>query len=155
MTQRISRIFTLTLLAAVSAIAGDDAKCHASARECDQQIRQMLSGRRYLGVTVEDRHPGLFVQAVAAGSPAARAGLRTDDRLIALNGKTLIPASIRDFKQMIYDARDSGTLRMIVARSGSYVRINARLEPYSKEQIDKIVSLHLSQSHPSSAGAQR
>lgn len=155
MTPRISRLFALTLLAAVSAIAGDDAKCHASARECDQQIRQMLSGRRYLGVTVQDRKPGLFIQGVAVGSPAARAGLRHDDRLIALNGKSLVRASVREFKQMIYDARDSGTLHMIVARSGSYVRITARLEPYSKEQIDKIVTLHLSQSHPSSAGAQR
>lgn len=145
----------LTLIAAASAVSADEAKCHAAARECDQQIRQMLSGRRYLGVTVSERNPGLTIKAVAAGSPAARAGLRPDDRLIALNGKSLTRASARDFKQMVYEARETGLLRIIVARTGTYTRLEARLEPYTKEQIDKIVNVHLSQSHTSSAGAQR
>ena len=77
------------------------------------------------------------------------------DRLITCNQKSLTSATPRDFKQILADARETGKLRMIVWRRGAYKRIEARLEPYTKEQIDKIISAHLSQSHPTSAGKQR
>lgn len=158
MTHPVSRIVFATWIAfttAIVAFAGDEQKCSGTARECDQQIRQILSGRRFLGATIQERNPGLFVQAVTPDGPAELAGLLPGDRLIACNSKSLTQASIREFKQILADARDTGKLRIIVGRNGAYKLISARLEPYSKEQIDKIVAAHLQQSHPSSAGAHR
>lgn len=152
MLQRISTVVLATLVA-MAGLRADPARCSATARECDQQIRQMLSGRRFLGMTVEERRAGLVVKSVVPGSPAAMAGLKPEDRLVAANARSLVRATSRDFKQILADAREGGRVWMIVARYGAYRKVEAKLEPYTKEQIDKIVSAHLSQNHPSTAGA--
>jgi predicted metalloprotease with PDZ domain len=155
MTQTIARIIVTAWIAGAALLFADEQKCNGTARECEQQIRQFLSGRRFLGATIRERNPGLVVEAVNPGGPAERAGLQVGDRLITCNQKSLTSATPRDFKQILADAREDGKVRMIVWRRGVYKRIEARLEPYSKEQIDKIIAAHLSQSHPSSAGAHR
>ncbi|HEX8170144.1 MAG TPA: PDZ domain-containing protein [Thermoanaerobaculia bacterium] len=154
MPHRISRTVFLALVAAALFVRAQEPKCSFTARECDQQIRQMLTGRRFLGVTIEELKPGLAVKAVAPNSPAARAGLRQGDRVIAVNGKSLTQASSRDFKQVLADARETGKLWMIIWRHGAYSKVETRLEPFTKEQIDKIVSAHLAHSHTTTAGAQ-
>jgi predicted metalloprotease with PDZ domain len=152
MVNPISRVLIVTLLA-VSAFAGEEPKCSGAARECEQQIRHMLSGRRYFGATIEDRNPGLVIKSVIPNSPAARAGLEPGDTIIAVNGKSLTQASGRDLKQIIADARGTGRLWMIISRRGAYSKVETQLQPYSKEQMQKIIAAHLAQSHTSSAGA--
>lgn len=144
------RYFTFAVFAVVvaSTLAADEAKkCTASARECEQQIRQMLSGRRYLGAQLEETNPGLTVKSVVTDGPAEHADLRPGDRLMAVNGRSTMQATIRDFKEILSDAKHTGRLTIIVRRSGILRRIDVRLEPYSKAQIDKIVAQHLAQSH--------
>lgn len=155
MTHPITRIIIAAWIAGAGLLIADEQKCNGTARECEQQIRQFLSGRRFLGATIRERNPGLVVDAVSPGGPAERDGLQVGDRLITCNSKSLTSATPRDFKQILADARETGRLRMIVWRRGAYKRIETRLEPYTKEQIDKIISAHLSQSHPSAAGAHR
>jgi C-terminal processing protease CtpA/Prc len=152
MTHRISRIIIVASLAAATLLA-DEPKCNGTARDCEQQIRHMLSGRRYFGATIQDKNPGLVVKTVIDNSPAARAGLQPGDRLIALNGKSLTQATGREFKQLIADARDTGRIFMIISRRNMYRKLETRLEPYTKEQIAKIIAAHLSQSHTTNAGA--
>ena len=143
MVHRFSRLAVAGLIALAAVLRADDPKCNVSARECDQQIRNMLSGKRYHGATVEERKPGLVIKAVAPKSPAWKAGLRPGDRLIAINRKSVTQGTTRDFKQIVADARESGTVDMIIWRSGAYSRVILRLEPYTKEQMDKIVNGHL------------
>jgi predicted metalloprotease with PDZ domain len=154
MVQRISRIFFVALVAANTLVA-DGPKCTGTARDCEQKIRHLVSGRRYLGATVTDKMPGLVVSAVTEDSPAAKSGLLPGDILISLNGKSLTQASVRDFKQYVADARTTGRIWLIVSRHGAYSRIETRLEPYPKEQVAKIVAMHLSQTHTKTAGTQR
>jgi predicted metalloprotease with PDZ domain len=151
---RISRLIFVASLAASTLFAGEP-RCSGSARDCDRQIRHMLSGRRYLGATIDDHNPGLVVKAVHENGPAARNGLKPGDRLIALNGKSLTQASAKEFKQLLADARDTGRLFMIISRRNVYQKLEIRLEPYTKEQISKIITAHLAQSHtaPADAGA--
>lgn len=149
------RTYPKFILAAllVSAVAfAEQQKCNFSARECEQQIRQMLTGRRFLGVFIEEKNPGLVIKDVAPDSPAARAGLRAGDRLIAVNGKSLTQATSLEFKKILGSSRETGRLWMIIWRRGAYTKIEARLEPYTKEQIDKIINTHLAESHTSTAG---
>jgi C-terminal processing protease CtpA/Prc len=152
------RLFSLLAigLAAVAALYAEEPKhCSATAKECEQQIRQMLSGRRYLGLSVVDLKPGIVVKSVVADSPAERANFKAGDRIIGVNGLPMTDGTVQDFKRVLAAASNTGTLFVIVQRRGAYKKIDVRLEPYTKAQIDKIIAAHLAQSHTTTAaGAQ-
>ncbi|HYM61956.1 MAG TPA: PDZ domain-containing protein [Thermoanaerobaculia bacterium] len=146
-------IVAILIIFVSAAFAGDDAKkCTSTARECEQQIRKMMSGRRYLGAQLVDLHPGIIVKSVVPDGPAERADFREGDRLIAINGHDLTNSGIKEFKEYLGDAKETGKLWVIVQRRGSFKKIDVRLEPYTKAQIDKIVAQHLSQSHSAGPG---
>jgi len=154
MVSRSFRLFLVALVIAPGALLADEArKCTVPARECEQNIRKMLAGRRYLGAQVEELKPGLAIKAIAPESPAERAELRVGDRLMIVNGRSMAVASIRDFKEIVSDAKGTGRLWVIVQRHGILQRVEVQLEPISKAQIDKIVAQHLAQFHPSTAAA--
>lgn len=138
-------------LLALSAHGGDDKTCSATPKDCEHQIRQMLAGKRYLGIAVDDLNPGLIIKTVVAGSPALRAGLRQGDRIIAVNGHWTTNATVREFKQIMASARDNTRIAFLVQRGTTPRRIEVRPEPYTKEQIEKIVASHVAQSHPDAA----
>jgi predicted metalloprotease with PDZ domain len=149
-------ILFLGLFASVAAAGVDETKrCNSSARDCEQQIRQMLTGRRYLGVQIVEVGGGLVIKNVVADSPASRAELKEGDRIIAVNGRSMLHAAIRDFKQTLAESK-AGTLFIIVGRQGAFRKFDIRMEPYTKAQIAKIIAAHLAQSHPEvAAGSQR
>ena len=107
----------------------------------------MLSGRRYLGVQLVELNPGLSVKSVVEDGPADRSDLRAGDRFMAVNGKSTRDATIKDFKQILGDAKETGRLWIIVQRGGILKKIDVRMEPYTKAQIDKIVAQHLAEAH--------
>jgi PDZ domain len=141
-------LVTATMFLVVGAARADEVKmCTASAQECERAIRQMLSGRRYIGVQLVELNPGLAVKSVVEDGPADRADLRTGDRLMAVNGKSTRDATIKDFKEILSDAKETGTLWIIVQRRSILKHIDIRMEPYTKEQIDKVVAQHLTEFH--------
>ncbi len=87
MTSRFFRIAAVATAfsAVIIARAQDPPKCHVPASECERSIRQMLSGRRYLGLDIVEIKPGLVIKAVHPDSPASRADFHDGDRLIAVN----------------------------------------------------------------------
>jgi len=127
--------------------------CTASARECEQAIRQLSSGRRYLGAEIKELNPGIIIKAIKDDGPAARSDLRPGDRLMSVNGHNTVEADIKDFKQILYSARATGILWIIVQRQGILKKIDVRLEPYTKAQIDKMVAQHLALEHAVAATA--
>jgi C-terminal processing protease CtpA/Prc len=147
MNVRLFHFLIAALLVVPAALADDSRICNASARECEQAIRQLSSGRRYLGASIQELNPGIRVKAVIEDGPAERADLRPGDRLMAINGHGTRSASIKDFKQLLYDAKETGVLWVIVQRDGILKKIEVRLEPYTKAQIDKMVAQHLAQFH--------
>jgi predicted metalloprotease with PDZ domain len=153
MNVRLSHLLIAALLVAPAALADDTRMCGSTARECEQAIRQLSSGRRYLGASIQELNPGIRVKAVNEDGPAERADLRPGDRLMSINNKGVRTASIKDFKQLLYDARETGVLWIIVQRDGILKKIYVRLETYSKAQIDKMVAQHLAQFHAIAATA--
>ncbi|HYU24838.1 MAG TPA: PDZ domain-containing protein [Thermoanaerobaculia bacterium] len=134
---------------AAAAFAGDDAKkCNTPPDECARQIRQMLAGRPYLGVLLLELTPGLIVKSVVPDSPAEHADLKAGDKLVAVNGHRTTEASIKDFKQILDEVgRTHRHLWMLVQRRGAFKKIDVMMEPYSKVQIERIVTQHLSEAH--------
>ena len=146
---------SLLVLFTASAFAQDQSKkCNQSARECEQEIRQMLTGRLYLGIEVEQKASGLIVKTVVPESPASRAYFEVGDRLMSVNGSVTSQASIKEFKQIVnhlLDTPHAGRIYIIVQRGGILKKLDAHPEPYSKAQIDKIVAQHLLEAHPVTA----
>jgi C-terminal processing protease CtpA/Prc len=153
MRLRLFSLFDIGLTAATMLHADEPKHCNAAAKECEQQIRQMLSGRRYLGLSVVALKPGIVVKSVVGESPAEHAGFKAGDRIIGVNGQPMTDATVQDFKRILGTASTTGTLWVIVQRRGAYKKIEVRLEPYTKAQIDKIIAAHLAQSHTTTAGA--
>ncbi len=148
-----SLILVLGSLAA-SSMRADESSCHAAAGECEHQIRQMLAGRRYLGLQIVELKPGLMIKTVLPNSPASRVNLREGDRLYGVNGKSVRDANATQFKQLLAQAAASGRLWLIIQRRGSLRKVDLRLEPYPEDYIEKVISGHLAQSHTATAGAQ-
>ncbi len=157
MSPRFLRFVALATAFSAGMIArAQEPKCHVPASECERSIRQMLSGRRYLGLDLVEIKPGLVVKAIRSDSPAARADFQPGDRIIAINGKSMENGSGKMFKEVLAEARQTGRLWIIVLRRGAYKKIEARLEPYPQEYIDKVVSGHLAQAHGvATAGGQK
>ena len=152
----LTTIAITTVLSAAMIARAQEPKCHVPATECERSIRQMLSGRRYLGLEVVEIKPGLVVKAVRVDSPAARADFQEGDRIIAVNGKAMDNGNGKTFKEVLAEARQTGRLWIIVLRRGAYKKIEVRLEPYPQEYIDKVVSGHLAQAHSvATAGGQK
>lgn len=155
MTPLITRTtLAVLLLATATVYAQEPQRCNSSAHECEQEIRRMLSGRRYLGAQILELHPGIIIKAILPDGPAARSDLRDGDRIIAVNGHQISSGGAKEFKQVLADVKDTGTLFMIIQRRGAYRKVELRLDPYPKVQIDKIIAAHLAQSHAGVAASQ-
>ena len=140
-------LIALVSLVSVAAHADDRKKCTTPPAQCERIIRQMLSGRRYLGVQIVELNPGLAIKSVVEDSPADRAGFFPGDRIMAVNCTATKDASIDDFKRILSEASKTGRLWIIVQRHGILKPVEARMEPYTNVQIDKIVAQHLAESH--------
>ena len=150
-------VFISALLLAATARA-DDPKptpkitCNAPAAECERAIRSLASGRRFLGALIEELpNGGVRIQSILPESPAQRGGLGEGDRFMEANGHRLVRADSKELKRVLSEAKDTGWVSFIVMRSGILKRVDVRLEPYTKAQIDKMVAQHMAEFHPQSA----
>src|SRR5947207_15541036 len=122
-SRQIRFVFMSALMLAATARA-DDPKtqkitCNAPAAECERAIRSMASGRRYLGVLVEELpNGGVRITSMATDSPAQRGGLGEGDRLMVANGHQLVHGDVKEFKRILSEAKDTGWVSFIVMRSG-------------------------------------
>ena len=155
-SRQIRFVFISALL--VAAARADEPKpapkitCNAPAAECERAIRSLASGRRYLGALVEELpNGGVRITSIATDSPAQRGGLGEGDRFMVANGRALVHGDVKEFKHILSDAKDNGWVSFIVMRSGILKRVDVRLEPFSKAQIDKMVAQHMADFHPQSA----
>src|SRR5262249_23780859 len=82
----------------------------------------------YHGLTlvpnVVERTPP-FVESVAAGSPAARAGLKSDDLIVSIDGQQV--PSIKAVEAMLLRVRPGNTVRIEVRRSDKQAAGGRRL----------------------------
>lgn len=151
MTHRPLKFALATFFAGAAVLfAQDTQKCSATARACEQEIREMLSGRRYLGAQIVDMTPGpgIVIKIITTDGPAAHVDLQPGDRIIAVNGRSLMYATMKDYKGLVAEVKDSGgNLYMIVQRHGINRKIQVQLWPFPKAQVEKIIAAHLAKFH--------
>lgn len=101
----------------------------------DQLIRFGEVRRGRLGIVMEDvpGRPGARVSDVVAGSPAAQAGIRPDDVVIALNGRPVRGAAELRARLGVMPAGE--TIELRVQRGGAVQAIKARIGELERGQV--------------------
>jgi predicted metalloprotease with PDZ domain len=144
----LKTLLALLLSSAIPQVSLAGERCPLPARECEAQIREMLGGRRYLGVRFEKTRYGIVIRSVVEGSPAEAAGFLPDDLIISVNGRMVTRAEIKELKELFREkAGSDGRLTFVVTRYGHIRRVHARLGSMPKEAIDRIVEAHLREGH--------
>lgn len=148
MVRKILTILLAGWFASASLASADDkAKCTAAADECETQIREMLAGRKYIGLKVAKTNAGILVTSVVPGSPGERAGVRAGDRIVTINGRDCTAAKVTIVKEILNATKEGYKVSFTVDRSGYFRRLDVRVEVLSKGQIDKAVAAHLREAH--------
>jgi S1-C subfamily serine protease len=87
------------------------------------------SGRPYLGITIGDTGDGVYVGSVSAGSPAAKAGLKAGDVIVALDGKPTTTSD--DLGTVLAEHKPGQTVTLKVQRqSGTTAQVKVTLGEY-------------------------
>ncbi|HXT20079.1 MAG TPA: PDZ domain-containing protein, partial [Thermoanaerobaculia bacterium] len=89
-----------------------------------QLVLENRRAARRLGVTLGDRTPGLDIATVAPDGPAARAGLRAGDRVLAVDGKAI--ADAEGYQVAARNLRPAGKVPFLVERGGQRLVLGVR-----------------------------
>src|SRR5207244_13008543 len=96
----------------------------------------------------KDTLHALVSKSDVPSTPADHADLQKGDRVIAVNGHRTTEATIKDFKRILDEVGKTHLhLWMLVQRRGAFRKIDVMMQPYSKAQIERIVSQHLTEAH--------
>jgi len=110
-----------------------------------------VPGSPWLGLSFRTDVPDrAVVEAVEDGSPAAEAGLRPGDTVLALDGRR--PANVIELETMLLDRKVGQTVRLTVERNGrrfeKAVRIAAAPKPDGARLARRLFGLHLQRLTP-------
>lgn len=153
MTRPRTILLAITTLLMAAAASGQP-HCKAAADECADKIREILSHRRYLGVTLVETRWGTTIKEVAPDSPAQRAGLQANDRIIGINNHDCTGADPQEVKQLLMPGGKPEQVRVtiVVSRLGEVRRFEATLGLMPNDKIEKIVERHLETAHRNQNG---
>lgn len=119
----------LILVLASAAFAGGE-KCAREAAAKEKAAKMAAHG--WLGLKTDDAHR---VTSVAPGSPAAQAGFRTGDVLVALNGVALTDANKEAVMKAKGDCKVGKQVSYTIRRDGAEQTLTATLAPVPKEVL--------------------
>lgn len=93
------------------------------AGELRTRVHALVQGRARLGVLLGDAREvggrtGVHVTEVVEGGPAARAGIRVSDVLLALDGRALGPDPARHLVELMAEVEPGDTVSVLVHREG-------------------------------------
>jgi serine protease Do/serine protease DegQ len=112
---------------------------NAARRVAEQLMRKGKVTRGYLGITIQEITPslqealglstnqGVMVGSVVTGSPADRAGLKSEDVITRLDSSPV--TSVAHFRMMVADLDPGTTVTLTVLRGAEQLRLSAKLIP--------------------------
>jgi len=128
MKAKISLVLLALLLALSSAALAGGEKCAKDAAHKEKAAK--MSAHGWLGIKTDKDADGAWrVSSVAAGSPAAKAGFRAGDVLVAYNGIALNEANMDAVKKAKADCAVGKTVAYTIRRDGAERTLSATLAP--------------------------
>jgi len=130
-------VLAFVLVLTSAAFAGGEKCAHdAKAAAAHNDRKAELAAHGWLGLkTAREAAGGYHVTAVAEGSPAAQAGFRTGDVLLALNGVALTDANKEAVHKAKGDCAVGKQVTYKVRRDGAEKTITATLAPVPDEVL--------------------
>jgi putative serine protease PepD len=133
--KRIVPLLALALILAFSSLAfAGGEKCAREAAHKEKAAKMAAHG--WLGLKYDKDVAGAWrVTSVAANSPAAKAGFRSGDVLVALNGVALTEANKDAVKKAKAECAVGKTVAYTVRRDGAEKTLTATLVPVPEEVL--------------------
>jgi serine protease Do len=107
-------------------------------KQSEKKARDKDGGGGYHGIVLVPNVVSMtppYVEEVAAGSPAAKAGIRADDLIVYVDGE-LVP-SIRQFRDLLKYARPGNTVRLELQRGSKLISVDLKLMDFPKAKGGK------------------
>lgn len=144
-------ILALALLVgfAAASFAGDGhEKCDKSAQDCLDAMSAKLATKGWLGIDTEKNDHGAYVvTAVTADSPAERAGFRSGDVLLAVDGVDLYSEDKAELKKVKSGFAPGAELAYTVKRSGGKQKLTATLDKVPETVLAQWIGEHMIDHH--------
>ncbi len=102
-------------------------------KQSEKKARDKEGGGGFHGIVLVPNVVSLtppYVEEVLPGSPAAKAGIRSDDLIVYVDGE-LVP-SIKMFRETMKSARPGNTLRLEVQRGTKLISVDLKLTDFPK-----------------------
>lgn len=141
----ISIVAVAVVFAGTSAAFAGGEKCAEQHTQASyEQMAKKYAAKGYLGIETEKVGEGRYaVSAIAAGSPAEKAGFQKGDVLVALNGARFGDAN-KDAVMKAKSALGPGkAATYTVSRAGAEKQLTATLSEVPREVLAKWVGEHV------------
>lgn len=147
--------------AALMALAGTSIALAGGAQCAEQhnqagftKMAEKMASSGWLGIEKEkDANGNIVVKAITAGGPAAAAGFRVGDVLVALNGVNLKDADPAAMTKAKASMGVGKAVTYTVARGGSQQQLTATLGPVPDDVLAQWVGHHVLDNHTTVAVA--
>ncbi|HEX9940875.1 MAG TPA: PDZ domain-containing protein [Thermoanaerobaculia bacterium] len=136
MKRKISLLALALILALSSAALAGGEKCAHESQAAHKEKAAKMAAHGWLGLKTEKDAAGAWrVASVAQGSPAAQAGFRAGDVLVAFNGIALTEANKDAVKKAKYSLGVGKQVAYTVRRDGAERTLTATLAPVPDEVL--------------------
>ena len=152
----IAMIVGLTLVV-LPAIAGDshehaenadyEKKCGADAQACLNWFSDNYKGRGWAGVSLEMSEDGLRVSEVHPGTPAAKAGVKAGDVLVAINGVEYAEENQEKMAKFEKEMIPGKEFTYTIARGGKNKEVSIALAEMPMDVVARMVGMHMLNDH--------
>ncbi len=122
-------------------------KCGADAQACLNWFAEHYKNRGWAGVSLERSDEGLRVSEVHYGTPAAKAGVKTGDVLVAINGVEYNEKNKEQMAGLEKLMVPGQEFTYTIARKGKNRDISFALDEMPMDVVARMVGMHMLSDH--------
>jgi predicted metalloprotease with PDZ domain len=144
MRKTLTALAGALVLTAAPALAGEHGGCKASTQDCLNHLVKKLEARGWVGIELKPLENGRYaVQAVIDESPAAAAGLKPGDVLVAAEGLRYGEASEAEWSQLMDGWTAGRTVTYGIERDGRERAVKVRLAEMPPRVRFQMIGAHM------------
>ncbi len=148
MKRAILSFSILTFLAAGGLVLAGQEPCEAGLEPCLTEMGKKLKAKGWVGIELDHEEDGtLTITRVIPESPAATAGLRAGDRILALNGVAYAGHDREALKAAYAAMVPNNTITYSIDRGGKTLDVEIKLASIPESIRAQWIARHLVEGH--------